>query len=108
MTAEIKPARGVLISNLLHLLPHADILQLIAFLRATLGAGARLVVYDQFIDAGEFSAANLMTIDWAYLGSGFGMTDEDVVALLEAHEFVDVRQRRSPQLPGALIWATVP
>jgi hypothetical protein len=108
MTAEIKQARGVLVSNLLHLLPPADILRLVAFLRATLGTGARLVLYDQFVEPGQFSAANLMTVDWAYLGSGFGMTDEDAVALLKEHEFVDIRQRRSPQLPGALIWATLP
>lgn len=108
MTAEVESARAVLISNLLHLLPPADIRRLMAFLRETLGTGARVILYDQFIAAGEFSAADLMTIDWAYLGAAFGMTDGDAVALLEEHGFVDVRQRRSPQLPGALISGTVP
>jgi O-methyltransferase domain len=108
MAVEIKRAGAVLVSNLLHLLRHEQIQQLVVFLRATLGAGARFVVYDQFISSGEFSAADLMTIDWAYLGADFAMTDNTIKVLLEDHGFVDVGHHRSRQLPGALVWATVP
>lgn len=108
MIDEIKKADAVLISNVIHLLKANEIRDLIDLLRTMLRPGARLVVYDQFIDSGQFSAADLMTIDWAYLGTAFRMTDRDMASLWEDYGFIHVGQHRSPLLPGALVWASAP
>jgi O-methyltransferase domain len=108
LEAEIKQARAVIISNVLHLLSEGETRGLLGFLRANMPESARLVVYDQFLDAGQFSAADLMLVDWTYLGTTFNLTDDAMSALLVEHGFVNVGSRRFPLLPGALVCASVP
>ena len=70
--------------------------------------GARLVVYDQFLDPASFSAADLMTVDWACVGAEFSLTDRDMCERLERYGFTNVVSKRFPLLPGALVCASAP
>ena len=108
LQGEVAQAQAVIISNVLHLLSEGETRELLVFLRANLPEAARLVVYDQFLDAGQFSAADLMLIDWTYLGTTFNLTDDAMAALLVEQGFVNVGSRRFPLLPGALVYAAAP
>jgi hypothetical protein len=108
MQGEVTQAQAVIISNVLHLLSEGEIHALLRFLRANLPEAARLVVYDQFLDAGQLSAADLMLIDWTYLGTTFNLADDAMAALLVEHGFVNVGSRRFPLLPGALVYGSAP
>ncbi|KVU40985.1 hypothetical protein WK69_23495 [Burkholderia ubonensis] len=105
---EIAAADAAIVSNVLHLLSDREIDALLDALRGGLRSGARLVVYDQFLDPACFSAADLMTVDWACVGAEFALTDRDMCERLARHGFAAVASRRFPLVPGALVCASAP
>ncbi|HEX7635953.1 MAG TPA: methyltransferase [Noviherbaspirillum sp.] len=105
---EADTAIAAIISNVLHLLCDRQIRELLRLLCSELPSGARVVIYDQFLDPTQFSAANLMVVDWVNLGAEFELADGDMAELLAGAGFIDISSRRFPLIPGALVCASVP
>ncbi|MCQ0029894.1 methyltransferase [Burkholderia glumae] len=108
LDVEIAAADAAIVSNVLHLLSDREIDALLHALRSGLRSGARLAVYDQFLDPACFSAADLMTVDWACVGAEFSLTDHDMCERLVRYGFAAVTSRRFPLVPGALVCASAP
>lgn len=106
--AVVAKAEAVIVSNLIHLLSATQIRALFAALKSALPRDCRVLVYDQFIDPGQFDAASLMVIDWVNLGSHFDLGEDGFAHQLAMLGYADTSAHRFPLLPGALVCARVP
>ena len=107
LMVELSVADTVIISNVLHLLSSKKVRELLETIQLNMKQGGRLVIYDQFLDPSQFSAANLMVIDWINLGAEFNLTDSDMSKIITDIGFAEVTSMRFPLIPGAIVCATI-
>ena len=102
----VENAEVIIISNVIHLLTREQRMDLYRSVQKSMAAGARFLVYDQFIDNEEpLNAPHFMVVDWVINGVQFRETPQQLCEILRSLGFSDAQYRRFPGLPGAVIAA---
>jgi hypothetical protein len=106
---ELWNADTVLLSNVLHLLSAEERQKLLQAVRDHMASGTRVLVYDQFLAPDRIIDATwFMVVDWLLCGYRFDSTEQAFAEELFELGFVTISCRRTPALPGAMVFAKVP
>jgi hypothetical protein len=98
---------GVIVaSNVMHLLAPAQRDRLLAAIHAHAPPGCKLLVYDQFVSRDRVDSASCLIVDWLLCGHRFDCSEAEFAAELTGR-YAEVRHKRVPGLPGAMVAGVV-